>query len=78
MCIPHRHLDLKTRLFICFGNLSLVAGILLERFVHPSGRIERNLQHGFSGMLLALSIVFNFFALWRVRRGGEKKNAQSN
>ena len=76
MCIPHRRLDLKTRLFLCFGSLSLTAGILLERFVHPSGSIERDLQHGFSGLLLGLSIVFNFFALWRVRRYGHKKNAQ--
>jgi hypothetical protein len=34
------------------------------------------LQHGFSGLLLALSIVFNFFALWLARHYGHKENAQ--
>ncbi|HEY1207916.1 MAG TPA: hypothetical protein VGE85_00975 [Terracidiphilus sp.] len=76
MCIPHRRLGSKSNLFIFIGSLSLAAGILLERFVHPSGSIERNLQHGFSGLLLALSIVFNFFALWLARRNGRKENTQ--
>jgi Zn-dependent protease len=68
MCIPNRLLDKKTRRLMAIGNISLVIGLLLWLFVHPSGQMERNWFHGVCGFLLGLSITINLFGLWVARR----------
>lgn len=68
MCIPIHQLDSKTRRRMALGNISLVIGLLLWLFVHPSGQIERNWVQGLSGLLLGISIGINLFGLRLARR----------
>jgi Zn-dependent protease len=68
MCICNRQLDPKGRRLRVLANLSLVLGLLLWIFVHPSVRLERDWVDGACGFLLGLSITCNLFGLWRARR----------
>lgn len=68
MCIPNRQLDRKTRRLMAIANISLVIGLLLWLFAHPSGQLERNCLHGICGFLLGLSITVNLFGLRVARR----------
>ena len=43
MCIPNRLLDKKTRRFMALANISLVIGLSLWLFVHPSGQARAGL-----------------------------------
>jgi hypothetical protein len=70
MCIPIHQLDPKSRHVRAIANISLVVGLLLWLFVHPSGQIERNWLHFVCGLLVGLSICINLFGLGRARRCG--------
>ena len=73
MCIPIRQLDPKTRRLLAIGNMSLVVGLLLWLFVHPSGQIEKNWLHAVCGFLLGLSITINLMGLIFARRCSDKR-----
>jgi hypothetical protein len=73
MCIPIRQLDPKTRRLLAIGNISLVVGLLLWLFVHPSGQIEKNWLHAVCGFLLGLSVTINLMGLVFARRCREKR-----
>jgi hypothetical protein len=73
MCIPIRQLDPKTRRLLAIGNMSLVVGLLLWLFVHPSGQIEKNWLHAVCGFLLGLSVTINLMGLVFARRCREKR-----
>lgn len=68
MCIPNQQLDKKTRRLMALANISLVIGLLLWLFVHPSGQVERNWLHAACGFLLGFSITVNLYGLWVARR----------
>jgi hypothetical protein len=68
MGIPNRQLDPKTRRLLAIGNISLVVGLLLWLFVHPSGQIEKNWLHAVCGFLLGLSATINLMGLVFARR----------
>lgn len=68
MCIPNRQLNPKARRLLAIGNISLVIGLLLWLFAHPSGQNERNCLHAVCGFLLGLSVTINLFGLWFGRR----------
>jgi hypothetical protein len=55
------------------GNVSLVVGLLLWNFVHPSNSAERNWLHGVCGVMLGASIGINLFALRLARRCGRSE-----
>jgi hypothetical protein len=73
MGIPNRQLDPKTRRLLAIGNMSLVVGLLLWLFVHPSGQIEKNWLHAVCGFLLGLSVTINLMGLVFARRCREKR-----
>jgi hypothetical protein len=73
MFIPIRQLDPKTRRLLAIGNMSLVVGLLLWLFVHPSGQIEKNWLHAVCGFLLGLSVTINLMGLVFARRCREKR-----
>ena len=73
MCIPNRLLDKKTRRLMALGNISLVIGLLLWQFVHPSGQMQRNWLDAACGFLLGLSITINLYRLRIARRCCEKQ-----
>ncbi|MGP8271811.1 MAG: hypothetical protein ACLQLH_17240 [Terracidiphilus sp.] len=68
MCIPNRLLDKKTRRFMALANISLVIGLSLWLFVHPSGQLGRDWLHAACGFLLGFSITVNLYGLWAARR----------
>jgi hypothetical protein len=68
MCIPIQQLDPKTRRMRAIANVSLIIGLLLWVFVHPSGPFERNWLHAACGFLLGLSITISLFGLRSARR----------
>jgi hypothetical protein len=53
--------------------MSLVVGLLLWLFVHPSGQIEKNWLHAVCGFLLGLSVTINLMGLVFARRCREKR-----
>jgi hypothetical protein len=55
---------------IAVGQLSLVVGILTQRFVHPPTDLWQGFVAGLSGVLIGLSIVCNVrgLVLHRQRR----------
>jgi len=70
---------LKNRLhnpeaLIAAGQLSLVVGILAQRFLHPPTDLWQGFVAGFSAVLIGVSIVFNVRGLvlhrQRRERGG--------
>jgi hypothetical protein len=73
MCIPNRLLDKKTRRFMALANISLVIGLLLWLFVHPSGQLERNCLHAVCGFLLGFSVTVNLHGFWVARRCRQKQ-----
>jgi hypothetical protein len=56
--------------WIAAGQLSLVAGIALQRFLHPPADFWQGFVAGLSGVLIGLSIVLNLrgLTLWRRER----------
>ena len=68
MYFPNRNLNPRDRKILQIGNLSLVAGLLLWMFVHPTGQFEKNWLHAAYGFLLGLSIAINLFGLKFARR----------
>ncbi len=68
MCIPNRLLDKKTRRMKALANISLVMGLLLWLFAHPSGQAEHNCLHAVCGFLLGFSVTVNLHRLWIARR----------
>ncbi|MGA3347300.1 MAG: hypothetical protein ABSC76_20835 [Terracidiphilus sp.] len=70
MCIPNRQLDPKTRRRTVIANISLVIGLLLWIFVHPSGPLEKDWLDAVCGFLLGLSVTINLFGLWSAHRCG--------
>ena len=68
MYFPNRNLNPRDRKILQIGNLSLVAGLLLWMFVHPTGQFEKNSLHAACGFLLGLSIIINLFGLRFARR----------
>lgn len=70
MCVPIQQLDPKTRRLRAIANVSLVIGLLLWIFVHPTGQFERNWLHAVCGFLLGMSITINLFGLRSARRCG--------
>ena len=56
--------------WIAAGQLSLVCGIVLQRFLHPSTDFWQGFAAGLSGVLIGLSIVLNLrgLSLWRRER----------
>jgi hypothetical protein len=58
---------------MAIGNISLVIGLLLWLFVHPSGQMERNWLHGACGLLLGISIAISIFVFVIARRCREKQ-----
>ena len=68
MCIPNQLLDKKTRRLMALANISLVIGLLLWLFIHPSGQLERNCLHTACGFLLGFSITVNLLGLRFARR----------
>jgi hypothetical protein len=68
MWMRKQQLDAKAGRWMKLGNISLVIGLLLWMFVHPSSQIAGDWLDGVSGFLLGLSITINLFALRRARR----------
>jgi hypothetical protein len=68
MCIPIQKLGNRARRIQAFANLSLVAGIVLIHFVHPSSHQGQMFTHGVGGLLLGLSLGFNLFWIRSARR----------
>jgi hypothetical protein len=58
------------------GNITLVIGLLLWPFVHPSGQVERNWLHAVCGLLLGVSISINLLTLRRGCCSNPNENAQ--
>jgi hypothetical protein len=54
------------------GLLSLIVGILAQRFVHPPGDFWQGFVAGISGVLIGLSIVLNLRGLMLRRRRAEE------
>ena len=73
MCIPNRLLDKKTRRLMALANISLVIGLLLWLFVHPSSQIEKNWRDAACGFPLGLSISINLFGLRFARRSRQRQ-----
>ena len=73
MCIPNQKLDKKSRRLMALANISLVIGLLLWLFVHPTVQIEKNWLHAVCGFLLGLSVTINLFGLWFARRCRQKQ-----
>lgn len=67
MCIANRKLNPTARRMRFFANLSLIAGLILWSFVHPSGQMAKNWHDGVSGLLLGFSIAVNLLLLRRAR-----------
>lgn len=68
MCIANRQLGPAARRMRFFANLSLIAGLILWSFVHPSWQMAKNWHDGLSGLLLGFSITVNLLLLRRARR----------
>jgi len=68
MCIPTQQSAGKTRRIRVIANTSLVIGIVLIHFVHPTSQLARDLSHGIGGLLIGLSIGLNLLGLRCARR----------
>lgn len=66
MCTTQR--NPKTRRLMIFGNLSLVAALLLWNFVRLNGHSHQSWLDALCGLLFGLSIGANFSALRCARR----------
>ena len=71
MYFPNRNLDRRGKIIAQIGRFSLVAGLLLWMFVHPTGQFEKNWLQALTGFLLGLSITINLFGLRFARRCAE-------
>jgi hypothetical protein len=63
MYFPNRNLNPRDRVIFQIGNFSLVAGLLLWMFVHPTSQIEKNWLEAVSGFLFGFYITVNLFVL---------------
>jgi len=56
--------------WIAVGQLSLVIGLVAQRFIHPPSDFWQGFTHGLSAVLIGISIVFNLrgLVLWRRTR----------
>ncbi len=69
MLLRNRVNDYRTLLAI--GQLSLVAGLVGQRFIHPAGDFWQGFVMGFCGVLIGVSIICNTCGLVRWRRARE-------
>ena len=67
MPLPVHLRDRRTRFMMVFGNLSLVAGLLLWNFARPHVPTHAWLD-AFIGLFLGISISANLMAVYRSRR----------
>ncbi|MCG6962367.1 MAG: hypothetical protein LJE95_03760 [Acidobacteria bacterium] len=66
MLLRARHVKAST--FIGAGQLSLVAGLVLERFAHPGADFWQGFVAGLTGVLIGLSLVLNLRGLTLARQ----------
>jgi hypothetical protein len=63
MCLANRNLSPKARCFLAIGNMCLVLGLLMSIIDKDAAFHNAALYHGLRGLLIGLSIGFNFGAL---------------
>lgn len=73
MCLARRNLTPKARRFFVFGNLCLVAGLLMSVFGKDLGLHHAALYDATRGLLMGLSIGFNIGALRMTRNCPENQ-----
>ena len=56
------------RFLLSLGGLLLVAGLLVNLFVHFAPGMANNLSHAVAGFLCGMSIVFLIRAVWLRRK----------
>ena len=54
MALFNRQIDPKMRSKMALASISLIIGLLLWLFVHPTGQIEQNWLHAVCGFLLGV------------------------
>ena len=58
----------ESKKWVSVGCLCLAIGLGLPFLFHPATQVGKDVTHGLSGMLLGMSICFNFRAVWLKRR----------
>lgn len=69
-----RRLDPKMRRVAAWGNLSLVAGLLLFLFAPPIGTAASLAVHEVAGLLIGISLGVNLSVLRCIRRCRKQEN----
>ncbi|HEV2487005.1 MAG TPA: hypothetical protein VGT08_15865 [Terracidiphilus sp.] len=63
MCLAARNLTPKSRRFLAIGNLCLAVGLLMSVFDKDVVLHHAAIYDGLRGLLIGLSLAFNFGAL---------------